>query len=398
MRLAGLIRLGPVFIRSLGRLPLGHLWYMLRHLRYEKGKVFAGRLHINAFFPPYPSEAFERFLSNVIARRRVPHSVYYAVTGRCVFSCPQCSYGGRPAAEPDTQMALAVIGQIKALGTATLGFTGGEPLLRRDLPELIAAAGPEMATVLFTTGWGLTAELAAKLKAAGLGTILISLESENADRHDELRGVAGSFAAALQAIELARAAGLYVGVSVVATREKLQSGSIPAIYALAESLNVQELRILEPIATGNYAACRCEQLNGVENQYLREFHQKMNRRSGGPAVCCFSQLEAPDMFGCGAGYHHLFIDAAGNVCPCDLTPLSMGNLTEKPLEEIWSQMGQYFARPRCNCLMKELPAMPGFELAGKTMPLPVCQSREMLEQIPPDSCLPGMYQRLGIRC
>lgn len=75
------------------------------------------------------------------------------------------------------------------------------------------------------------------------------------------------------------------------------------------------------------------------------------RRRGGPVVASFAYLESAEMFGCGAGYHHLFIDAAGEACPCDLTPLSFGNVTLEPLADIWQRMGELFARPRHACLM-----------------------------------------------
>lgn len=394
MRLSHLLRLSPSFFRCLGRLPLGHMLYLLAHLRNEKSISFAGQVHINSFFPPYPSVAFDRFLNAVIARNRVPHSVYYAATDECPFSCPQCSYGRRMPGRPDTSAALSVIAQIKALGTATLGLTGGEPLLRTDLPQLIAAAGKEMATVLFTTGFGLTEAKAAELKAAGLDCIMISLESDQESEHDSLRGRQGSFDSAMRAIEQSQSAGLFVGISVVATRDKINTGTLEAIYQLAESKSVHEMRILEPIATGNFAGCQCQQLTEPENQYLREFHRNKNRQKAGPSVCCFSQMESKELFGCGAGYHHLFIDAAGNVCPCDLTPLSMGNLKNKPLAQIWSEMACHFAQPRCNCLMKELAQLPDFDLANSDLPLPQEQSKALLEQLPCDNSLPGMYQRI----
>ena len=140
MSLGGTIAVMRMFARAVGRLPAGHLWYLLRRMRNEKPHRFGGQARINTFFPPHPSAAFDRFLSAVIERRRVPFSTYLAVTGDCPFKCPHCSYGRRPKGGLETGELLDVIEQVRSIGTCTLGLTGGEPLLRDDLEDLVAAA------------------------------------------------------------------------------------------------------------------------------------------------------------------------------------------------------------------------------------------------------------------
>ena len=125
MSLGAQLRLVRLFAGLVGRLPAGHLAYLARRIRREKLHVFGGDLRINSFFPPYPSPAFERFRRAVIARRRVPCSAYLAVTGDCPYRCPHCSYARRRPGSLSQEKLLAVIAEIKALGTATLGLTGG---------------------------------------------------------------------------------------------------------------------------------------------------------------------------------------------------------------------------------------------------------------------------------
>jgi MoaA/NifB/PqqE/SkfB family radical SAM enzyme len=389
---AGLLSVLRMFARMVGRLPAGHLWYLLRRMRNEKPHRFAGRTRINTFFPPHPSPAFERFCQAVIARRRVPFSTYLAVTGRCPYHCGHCSYAGRGGEELPTQPMLDVVSQVKALGTCTLGFTGGEPMLRDDLPQLVAAAGPEMATIVFTAGCTLDAARAKELSRAKLTCVTVGVESADPVAHDAVRGAAGSFDEARQAVAVCRDAGLYTAVSTMATREKLASGEMGRMYALAEGWGCGELRVLTPVATGGWASCAAEMLSPDERRALADFHVRCNRRrDGGPAVACFAYLESPDLFGCGAGYHHLFIDAAGEVCPCDLTPLSFGSVTREPLEAIWRRMGEHFPRPRCRCLMADLA---GRIPAGAALPLPREQSERLCPPPDADEPLPEAYRRI----
>ena len=163
------------------------------------------------------------------------------------------------------------------------------------------------------------------------------------------------------------------------------------MYALGARWGAGEFRILAPVATGAWRGCGAVMLTPEERQRLVAFHVEHNGRPEGPAVACFAYLESDALFGCGAGFHHLFVDAAGNVCPCDLTPLGLGNLYHETLAAIWDQMGAYFAKPRCGCLMGEL----GCHITDTSvLPLTVEESRELCSQISKSKELPEGYRRL----
>jgi len=393
MKPAALLKFFPVFIRCFGRLPVKHLLYMAKVLKWENPHYHNGKYYINTFFPPYPSKAFDRFLSAVIERKRIPYSTYFAVTDKCPFKCPHCSYGLRQKGAMDTRAALDTIRQIKSLGTITIGFTGGEPLLRDDIVELVNSAGDDTASILFTTGYRLDKELAAKLQNANLGCLMIGIESDNAEVHDNIRGVKGSFQQAVKAIELSIEAGLYTAISTVATKDKIRNGSIRRLAELADKSGVHEFRILEPIPTGSIFGHTDEILTEDEAKGLADFHKQWNCRNRGPAISSFSHLESDEMFGCGAGFHHLFVDAIGNVCPCDLTPLSFGNLSAEPLADIWQRMEQFFGLPRCGCFMKEIcPQL--CNSSKQILPFDTNKSLELCKSRRNDGKLPGIYQNL----
>ncbi|HOI53716.1 MAG TPA: radical SAM protein [Phycisphaerae bacterium] len=381
-----------VFAPLLGRVPIGHLGYLWRRMRNEKPHRFAGQIRINTFFPPYPSPAFNRFCEALAARRRVPFSVYLAATGACPCDCRHCSYGHRRRDALSPQQALDLVAQAKALGACTLGLTGGEPLLRDDLESLALAAKPEMATIVFTTGCGLDAARARRLADAGVDCVTVGVESSEAAAHDAERRREGSFAEAAAAVRACREAGLYTALSTIGFREKLDSGELDRLYDLASRWKVGELRVLAPVATGGLAGCASTMLSPEEYRRLGEFHVRHNCRRGGPAVACFAYLESDAMFGCGAGYHHLFIDAGGEVCPCDLTPLGFGNATAEPLADIWTRMERFFPAPRRGCLMRQIGrCLPA---DGTALPLPREASEGLCAAPDPGAPLPEGYRRL----
>jgi MoaA/NifB/PqqE/SkfB family radical SAM enzyme len=383
-----------VFLRCLHKLPFAHLCYLAKRLRNERIHKVAGKYYVNSFFPPYPGRAFEKFLDSAIQRKRVPYSTYFAVTDKCPYNCPHCSYASRTPGQLSTAQTKNVIEQIKSIGTVTIGFTGGEPLLRDDIVELVSSCGDEIATVIFTTGYGLTESLCTRLKHAGIGCLMIGIESDLPKEHDKVRGANGSFDQAIKAIEMSLSAGIYTAISTVATREKIASGQVQRLAQMAQTMHVHEFRILEPVATGAICGDMQWMLSPEESRTLYNFHKTWNRHNHNPAISGFSYLESDEMFGCGVGFHHLFIDAIGNVCPCDLTPLSFGNVLQKPLAEIWSEMGKIFSSPRCQCIMRKLaPAIAKSNTAGP-LPLSTEKSIKLCNALPPENKLPAVYKRL----
>ncbi len=395
MRIRTLIKLVPVFARSLKCLPLRHVWYLTRQLRFEQLHIHNDRIYVNTFLPPIPSPAFDRLLNAVIHKQRVPFSTYFAITDECPFKCSHCSYGRRASGEMTTPQALDVIEQIKGLGTTTLGFSGGEPLLRQDLPELIQAVGPDTETILFTTGHTLDAPRATQLKCAGLNSLMIGLESDIASTHDAVRGVPGSFDEGIEAIRLSLDAGLYTAISTVATHDKIENHTIEKMADLASDMKVHEFRILEPVPTGRALGQTSAVLTPQEQQILTTFHKKWNQAKKGPAIASFSHLESDAMFGCGAGYHHLYIDACGEVCPCDLTPLSFGNVLNTPLATIWQQMGEVFTQPRCSCFAAKACCDLAKQSQTGSLPLPVDKTTELCQSHPCEGRLPRVYDNLS---
>jgi MoaA/NifB/PqqE/SkfB family radical SAM enzyme len=380
--------------RFLLRIPPAFLWFLYRQTRYSKSKkkYHNNQFFVNTFFPPYPSKAFNRFLDQTLSRQRLPLSTYMAVTPHCPCHCSHCSYGKHQPRKMSNEQLFHAVRQVRDLGASIIGFTGGEPLLRRDLAELVASVSQDTTTLIFTTGYGLTTERARELAEAGATCVVLGLESSVAEEHDRIRGLEGSFDRAREAAEACRRAGLFLSISTIGFAERLDSGELEKIYDLAKRWGVQEIRVPNPIATGGIAGCTARMLDADQLRRLSEFHIEHNRRKDdGPIMTCFARIESEELFGCGAGYHHLFIDAGGEVCPCDVTPLSFGNLNDKPLKAIWAEMADYFPHPRCGCMMAEKWAVLP---CNAQLPLPAAQSRAIVAPPRAGDPLPAAYRPL----
>ncbi|OPZ27520.1 MAG: Antilisterial bacteriocin subtilosin biosynthesis protein AlbA [Lentisphaerae bacterium ADurb.BinA184] len=332
--------------------------FVQRWLDGERLTRHRGQWVLNSFIPPFPGPGYLRMFENLLSGRHLsPVSAFLALTAACGYRCPHCSAVRPPGEGLSTAAWQSAIGQLKELGASIIGLTGGEPTLRPDLEALVScAAGAGCATILFSSGEGLANDpgLAARLRRAGLWGCCISLDAADASAHDRQRGHAGAFEAACAAVRLSRRTGFYTMAASLATRDFVERREFERVYALARRLGCDEYRLVEPMPCGRLAGAACgDLLTPEQTAGLRRFHVETNRRGRLPKVCAFNQVESPEVFGCGAGTQHLYIDAAGNVCPCDFTPLAFGNVQREPLAAIWRRMNVAMGNnPRRHCFIQ----------------------------------------------
>ncbi|MBN1943275.1 MAG: radical SAM protein [Phycisphaerae bacterium] len=162
--------------------------------------------------------------------------VVWNCTRRCNLRCVHCYAAGdaeTDAPELTTDEAKALIDDLATFGAPVLLLSGGEPLLRDDLfPLLRRAADQGLRTVLSTNGTCITPDAAAKLSAAGVAYVGVSLDAASAARNDAFRGRDGAFDDALAGLRACRNAHLRVGLRFTMTRSNLEE--IDALFDLIE--------------------------------------------------------------------------------------------------------------------------------------------------------------------
>ncbi|MCX7049237.1 MAG: radical SAM protein [Candidatus Sumerlaeota bacterium] len=342
--------------------------FFREYLAHEKAIRFQGRTVINTHFPPYPSPAFDNLAENLFAvgdagRRRL-YSVTLAVTNRCHYRCWHCYNAGRSQKDLTLEELRSIARQLQELGVVHVTLTGGEPLLRDDLESIAAAFSERVFLTLNTTGDGLTPERARALKAAGVFGAGISIDSTDAQEHDRLRGREGAFRTAVAALETAADAGLYPYIISVATHSFLERERFGEFLHFAREASALEIHLLEPSATGRLRGATDALLTEHERALILEYQSEAAQDESLPILSSFLYLEGADAFGCGAGLTHLYIDGSGEVCPCNLVPLSFGNAAREPLADILACMSEHFRRPRCECIAR---------MIARNMPeAPVC--------------------------
>jgi MoaA/NifB/PqqE/SkfB family radical SAM enzyme len=357
--------------------------------RGEKILRFEDRYVVSSFFPPMPSRAFKTFVTGGIdndnlyrdlayARRSAPLTVHLCITTRCPYRCEHCgaTYHGQRC-ELTRDEWIRVIRDLQDLGVAYIVFSGGEPLVRDDMEEIVRAVDDRSTTLLFTNGRQLTLERARSLKQSGLFILAVSLDSPDPEQHNRMRRNPKAFSYALSAIRNASRAGLYTLVSAVVYRRHLNKQNLFRLFRLGKENGAHEVRIHEPLPRGELtdpgeAAQIFYTKEDVARLYRIQFAANQSA-SGLPKVSSFPYTEGPCKFGCGAGVLHSYISATGDLWPCDFVPLSFGNVLKEGLREVYGRMLAAGLTPNTFCMAKAIAG----KLKGKQLPLSPDESAEL---------------------
>lgn len=278
-----------------------------------------------------------------------PFLISWNLTRQCNLRCSHCYLDATPLpdeAELSSTEALRVIDQIAELSPgAMVVFSGGEPLLRPDLPLLVRhASGWGLMPVLGTNGTLLDDGAIGELAACGLAGAGISLDSPTAEYHDSFRGMPGAWRGAVAAMEGCRRRGLPFQVQTSLSRENLPY--LGDMARLAQGLRAAAFNLFFLVCTG-----RGESLTDITPQEyqqalnvlatLQEDYPEMKLR----ARCAphFTRLlaergtaEAELPVGCLAGTNYLRLTPHGEVSPCPYLPLPVGDLRHQDLAQIWT--------------------------------------------------------------
>lgn len=319
------------------------LLFLLKYMGKFKIQKIGENLILHSHLPPINSTAYGRFVKEHLSKRvDGPSHAQIGLTNACPQRCSYCynrDRKGTPMAKDDI---LRAVQDLKGMGVFWMGWTGGEPLLNKDIVEITEKASEECAVKLFTTGCTLTPQLAARLKKAGLFSVSVSLDHWQEEAHDRQRGYPGAFRTALKAIEIFRnTEGLHVGVSAVISREMLKRGQTEAFLEFLESLGIHEAWLSE--AKPSVANFCHEDLVITEEERLSLVNlQDRYNRKGGMTVNYLAHFEGREHFGCNAGHKMVYIDAFGDISPCVFTPMTFGNILRTNLIDLVHEMRQLF--------------------------------------------------------
>ena len=195
--------------------------------------------------------------------------VVWNMTRRCNLKCMHCYSASADMEYPDeltTDEGKTLIDDLAAFGAPVILFSGGEPLMRRNLLELAQyAADKGMRAVISTNGTLITKDIAAQLRKINLSYVGVSLDGLE-KTHDRFRGAKGAFAKAMEGIRNCREAGIKVGIRFTVNKRNL--ADVPAMFDLLKQEKIERLCFYHLVYTGRGSKLRDEDLTHEETRAL----------------------------------------------------------------------------------------------------------------------------------
>lgn len=285
--------------------------------------------------------------------------IAWEVTRSCNLACKHCRAEAHPEpyeGELSTGQALALIDTFTEVGNPIIIFTGGDPMMRHDVYDLVAHAKSKGLTCAFSpNGTLINPESAAKIAAAGVDRCSISIDGPDAASHDAFRGIPGAFAASLAGIEELKKAGVPFQINTTVTRDNLTS--FKKIFELCERIGAAAWHIflLVPMGRASHLADQVITAREYEDvlhwlydfrkttamqlkatcapHYYRILRQRAHAENiqVNPATFGMDAMTR----GCLGGTGFCFISHTGQVQPCGYLELNCGNVLETPFPIIW---------------------------------------------------------------
>jgi AdoMet-dependent heme synthase len=302
-----------------------------------------------------------------------PYVVSWNLTYRCNLACEHCylDAGGAPLvgtenfadrSELGTDECFRVIDEIAAFAPECLTIlTGGEPLLRRDILEIVRRASERgLWVVVGTNGVSITENVARRLAEAGARGLSLSLDALDPDRHDRFRKVRGAWRNTVEGAEILHRTGLPFIVQTTAGSHNL--GELDAIADFAHdrlAAKVWNLYFLVPTGRGQFVSDITPAQYDEVLASLYRIQRKYDRRMLVNAKCAphfiKTVLENADAEtdpipartysggagGCPAGTHYMGIRPNGDVTPCPYLPVFAGTLRSASLTDLWTSSGLF---------------------------------------------------------
>jgi len=267
--------------------------------------------------------------------KRIPVAAHFEVTFRCNHDCVFC-YNTREDEAGKTEMSVSdyrrAFKMVKELGVLFVTLTGGEPLLRKDFFEIAGAAKEEaLALRIFTNGYLIDEEMAARIKKLVPFEVEMSIHGHNAETHEKVTRVKGSFDTLLQAVDNLRKLDVKVNLKSIITR--FNEDELEGIVEIAKQkgCSITFDPVISPRDNGELSPIQY----ATDEEHLKKFwveiYPKMRNSLLAPVVednCVWAV--------CGIGRASIAIDPYGDIFPCLQWREKIGNIKEvADLKDLW---------------------------------------------------------------
>lgn len=285
-----------------------------------------------------------------------PSHPVWEITSSCNLSCIHChtSGGTEERNELTTQEGKQLIAQLAEIKDfQMMAYTGGEPLVRKDLFELLAySKSLGFSNTIATNATLVDDAIAQRLKRNGVVIAAVSLDGIDAQTHDRIRRKKGAFDQALNGIRCLHDAGILLHINITAMNYNIKE--IQRLLHLVDELGTGILLMYQLVPVGRGSSIKDASLDTSSNERLIKLISQAQKKSNaviepvaGPQYWAyllkqkkiengvFLKIAEKVFHGCTAGRGFVYIKPNGSVWPCPFIEVNCGNVREQSFQNIW---------------------------------------------------------------
>jgi MoaA/NifB/PqqE/SkfB family radical SAM enzyme len=342
-----------------GRLPLRRrlafarrLLFFLGRLQHNKFARIGAHTRFDLYVPGFPSEAFytacRKFLT--FGEKLPCTTVLVSITSACRFRCPHCYQQKDKGHDVDIERLLPVVRQMQDMGVSFFNIEGGDPFLVYDRLRRVCETIDSRSEIwVNSTGDGMTRERLEELKELGLTAVMFSLHTPEPAELCAFMGSDRAWDTLVRGVQTCHGADVPVCFNMCIQRQGFHDGTFERLMDRAKELHAAMVQVIKPKAAGGWLEKGPEEFTADDLGRAKELVNRYNHAvqfAEYPAISAQVMEEDPTMFGCTAGgTDRFYINAKGDVQPCEFLNLSFGNIACEDFAVIYRRMRSQFEGP-----------------------------------------------------
>ncbi|SCY72623.1 radical SAM/SPASM domain-containing protein [Alkaliphilus peptidifermentans] len=313
-----------------------------------------GGYKIDLYVPAFPSKAFytacDKFIKTDIFGEFPCSTVLVSITSACRFKCKHCYQGLDKGKDLDIELLVNTIRRLQDMGIAFFNIEGGDPFLKFDRLKRVCKEVDNRSVIwVNSTGDGINNERIHELKRLNVKAIMFSVHSTDEMKVNDFMSSENAWDIMTKGMEICRQEKMPIAINACLREADFRNDSFDKLMEFAKDQGVAVVQLIKPKAAGAWLnenfddeIKSLEYIKSRVNQYNDSAEYK-----GYPSISAQIIEEDEKHFGCTAGgTDRFYINAKGDIQPCEFLNISFGNLIEEDFDTIYSRMKESFKTPK----------------------------------------------------
>ena len=329
---------------------LKRLLLFVSRMQHNKFVNIGGKTRLGLYVPGYPSEAFDTACQKFsqFSEKMPCTTVLLSITSACPYHCNYCYQKLDKGKDIEIETLIKTVKRLQEMGIAFFNIEGGEPFFVYDrLKRLCSVIDARSEIWINSTGAGMTRERLVELKDLDVTAIMFSLHSPDADTFNRFMGDDSAWEAMEAGVKMCHDAGLAVAFNTCLMRDDFYNGTFEKIMESGRDFKACLIQIIKPKPAGGWLEKETIEFTAEDLDYIKDKVNKYNLQeefSGYPSISAQIIEEDKAVFGCTAGgTERFYINAKGDLQPCEFLNISFGNIAVDKFEDIYPKMRSCFA-------------------------------------------------------